>query len=287
MEKILYNVKMRASKKVFNENSKEILNEKLKIDDTIHISGAERIISKGNIEEATNSLIKRALNHSRGEADFINISINKINEKDIKYVKALDITTIDVQTCDKGLECAVKILEKVGISKEKSKKIISIFKNINGMRGAMILDINSLERLEPDFERGIRATSIDWEENIKESLNYLLTNNFLNNNHIKEAIALSTKVSSFSGIIAEICMSDDKGYVAGYVASKEFGYVRITHMKDENSLYGGRIFLFDSSNTSIDECIKYLEKQVVILNELPKIKGIISYKDFIKSHSDK
>lgn len=55
-----------------------------------------------------------------------------------------------------------------------------------------------------------------------------------------EALALATKVI-WSGVVAELCWSDDPEYVAGYVAAAAEGYVRFPRFKPAGAV-GGRVF---------------------------------------------
>ena len=57
----LYSVKMRASRK---ENGSEM-----------HISGAEKIVESDRLQSICAQLLERAMHHSKGEADFINIKV--------------------------------------------------------------------------------------------------------------------------------------------------------------------------------------------------------------------
>jgi 6-carboxyhexanoate--CoA ligase len=124
------------------------------------------------------------------------------------------------------------------------------------MRGAMLYDIATGTRLEPDHARGVRATYMDaLHSSVVDSCK----------NHFNEAIVLATKVANAPGMVAEFCISDDPNYITGYVASKELGYVRIMKMKEMGDENGGRIFLFDSRKASAEECIEYLQKKKVLV----------------------
>lgn len=257
----LYSIKMRASKENY------------------HISGAEKIIKEENIEEAVNLLLKRVLLHSRGKSDFINIKIEEINENELEKINPLDVTTINVDNHKEGLHAAYIMLMKLGIDDEKCKKIMNLMECTPNMRGAILLDINTMERLEPDKKRGIRATYMDFEEynpnNLVKETKY--------NTHFIEALALSSKILNCPHIIGEICYSDDPNYTAGYVSSKKYGYVRFSHLKKIGDENGGRIFLYDSSNCNLDDCIDYIENKKVIIKQNIKINPSISYKEFILS----
>ena len=115
--------------------------------------------------------------------------------------------------------------------------IMKKFHETYAMRGVMLLDVGSLERLEPDHARGIRATYMDLDHSPLRPVDD-------SKNHFQEAIVLASKVSNAPHIIAKICIFDDPDYVTGYVASKQTGYVRITKLKEIGNLDGGRIFLY-------------------------------------------
>ena len=51
-----------------------------------HKSGAERIVDEGDLQSVASALIHRALHHSKGKSDFINIRIDAIHDEDIMYV---------------------------------------------------------------------------------------------------------------------------------------------------------------------------------------------------------
>ena len=81
-----------------------------------------------------------------------------------------------------------------------------------------------------------------------------------------EALVLATKVVSHPNILAELCISDDPEYVTGYIASREFGYVRVTRLKEPGSPMGGRIFLFRGDEKDREDCIRYLQQQKVLVH---------------------
>lgn len=244
-----YSVKMRGSKYIDGKET--------------HISGSENIVREDVLEEISKSLIKRALNHDKGKAEFINIKIEKLNEDELTYIDPLKVQTIDVKNSTEGLKACNKLLKLIGINEGKSQLIINMLTEIKDMRGAILLDINTLERLEPDKERGVRATFMDLEySTFSESIKHTKKST-----HFIEALVLASKVISCPYIIGEICYSDDPNYTAGYIASKKFGYVRFTHMKELGNPFGGRIFLYDSKKENIEPCIDYIENKKIIVKE--------------------
>ena len=169
-------------------------------------------------------------------------------------LKALPVTRVDVETWQEGLEKAFGVVGDAAVGIRE--KLPELLRETFPMRGAMLYDIATGERLEPDHERGVRATYMD-----------ALHSSEVDGckNHFNEAIVLATKVANAPGMVAEFCVSDDPNYVTGYVASKELGYVRIMKMKEMGDENGGRIFLFDSRKASAEECIEYLQKKKVLV----------------------
>jgi len=97
------------------------------------------------------------------------------------------------------------------------------------MRGAMIIDARTGDRMEPDQERGVRASRFDWTDDALEAINRKLAVIGLTHFRTREALALATKVAHAPGMVAELCWSDDPDYTAGYVASRATGYVRFRY----------------------------------------------------------
>lgn len=239
-----YSLKMRASQQVGEGDQKH----------EQHISGAERIVSRDAVEAVCTAMAHRALTHSKGDPDFINIKIEKVSENDIQILKALPVTRIDVNTWQQGLEKAFELVGEAaaGIREKLPELLQATFP----MRGAMLYDIATGTRLEPDQQRGVRATYMDaLHSSTVDSCK----------NHFNEAIVLATKVANAPGMVAELCISDDPNYITGYVASKELGYVRIMKMKEMGDENGGRIFLFDSRKAKAEDCIEFLQKKKVLV----------------------
>ncbi len=228
----LYSVKMRASC------------------NGVHLSGAERIVTRQRIESVLPAMARRAFGHERGEPDAVYMKIEAQN--DVRHLKALPVFTETVADEVEGWAKVRNILSAAGFA--RTDEVCGLFKETYPMRGAMLLDADTLERLEPDRERGIRATNMD--STVSPAVD--------RKNHFAEALVLASKVLSAPGIVGEICVSDDPQYVTGYVAVKD-GYHRITVLKRKGEPTGGRIFLYRGSRDAVAETIRYLEKQAVVV----------------------
>lgn len=248
----MYSVRMRASKE-----------EK-------HVSGAERIVEEDEIQETVLSLVERAQSHERGRPDIINISIESLKAP-VKHLTSLPVTLLDVEDAASGRDTARRLLGCLGIPLSCADKAFSLLKNGGSMRGAVVMDLSG-KRLEPDENRGIRATRMDITKDAARELESLLETVGLSlyYAHISEALVLATKVASVKGSIAELCWSDDPSYTAGYVASKKLGYMRIPHLKKEGDYRGGRVFFVD--NVDLNRYIEEIEKSAVLINKIGGIK---------------
>lgn len=225
-----------------------------------HISGAERIVLEEDVSTVVSQLVERAMKHPKGMPDFVNLKIERPGE--IRYLKALTVTTHETHSEAEGRQKAAELLREAGIS--RIDEIMARFGETTTLRGAMLLDVDTLERLEPNRERGVRATYMDDVRSLEKETAKA-------KNHFAEAIVLATKVQSAPNIVGEICVSDDPDYVTGYVATKEIGYARITTIKRMGSPEGGRIFLYRGPHSEVAKTIDYLEHQAVIVTDVPQM----------------
>ena len=225
-----------------------------------HISGAERIAPDAAVPALAAAMAGRALAHSRGRPDFINIKVEKAPPPLV--LKALPVSTHEVRSPEDGWNVARTLLSAAGIG--RMDEIAGFFRGTAGMRGAMLLDADTLERLEPDGGRGVRATFMDDASSVERGFP-------ADKNHFAEALVLATKVANAPGIVGEICVSDDPDYVTGYVASKRVGYARITCMKRPGDASGGRIFLYRGPRDGVGEAIDFIQRRCVLVEGVPQV----------------
>lgn len=229
-----------------------------------HISGAERIISKEELNEMAQALIQRALNHSKGEADFIRITIDAVKPEETLTAPLLKVADSKVEDYQQGRKLAVELLSSCGVNPLAAAKAMATLSRLeDNYRGALLIDAASGERLDQSGNRGIRVSRMDYatpEATLKELIAAGYTNV-----HFREALVLASKVLSAPGVVAELCWSDDPDYVTGYV-SGHGTYHRISHMKPMNSPLGGRVFFINTEKiNSLDTVIDYLQNQVVLV----------------------
>lgn len=277
---------MRASKQVQSSKLKvqslksKIENQKTKIKE-IHISGAEGIYRKPEIQKILKQYIERALNHPRGKADKIVITIEEIREKP-KTISALPLVTVENLSPIEGGKIARKLLQSERISRVAVDRAFELIKK-DGMRGAAIITAEKGKRLEPDAERGMRVSKLGITNLALKELSTRLSKKGINNETVKDALILASKVLSCDHVVAELCVSDDPNYTTGYVASKDLGYIRIPHIKRNGSKSGGRAF-FVKEGTNVRDIIEYLERRPVIIGKVSLCRGIVSFDEILNSH---
>ena len=237
----LYSVRMRAAQGGPHEKGGH------------HISGAERIVKLEEVGAIAQSLADRALHHSKGTADFINITVDLIPPEKIRYIDCLKVEEHKTSSISESHQLVTELLQGPNISKAAVHKAISLLKGLDkSMRGAMLVDTITGERLDTG-DRGVRVSHMDSFDS------YALGDN----EHMREALVLASKVQSADGIVGELCWSDDPDYTVGYVACNGV-YHRIPNMKKLGSNIGGRVF-FVRSDIDSKSVIEYLERAPVLV----------------------
>ena len=237
----LYSVRMRAAQGGPHEKGGH------------HISGAERIVKLEEVGVIAQSLADRALHHSKGTADFINITVDLIPSNEIIYIDCLEVEEHRAKTIAEAHQLAIELLQGPEITEVAIQNAITLLKELDSsIRGAMLVDATTGKRID-EGNRGVRVSHMDSFDS--EALG--------DNDHMREALVLASKVQSAEGIVGELCWSDDPDYTVGYVACNGT-YHRIPNMKELGSAIGGRVF-FVRSDIDRDSIIEYLEKTPVLV----------------------
>ncbi|GAB7388890.1 6-carboxyhexanoate--CoA ligase [Bacillaceae bacterium] len=244
----LYSVRMRAAQGGAHEEGGR------------HISGGERLGRAEELERLAAELVRKALTHSRGTPDFINVTIEALPADAVQRLVPLPVSTIAVTSVEEGRERAAALLREAGVSEKAVRRGLELLKCSVNLRGAAILDARTGERLDGRGLKGVRVSRMDWDRD--GYAQWLRDHPHLSSPRVAEALALATKVASAPGTVAELCWSDDPEYVTGYVASRGSGYVRVTRLKHAGDLSGGRVF-FAHGDVNLAEYIRYLERQPV------------------------
>lgn len=241
-----------------------------------HISGAERLLPLDDLESASLAMLQRALTHPRGQAQRVSFRIEPINAEKIVRTKLLDLKNNPVATWQQGRRVATQLLSLCGVPTAIAEQAVATLSagaagQGNSLRGAMLVDVATGCRLEPDQQRGVRASRMDLSAQARQQLEQQLQAVGLNNPHVIEALTLATKVALAPTVVAELCWSDDPDYQAGYVASKRFGYQRISLLKPGGEERGGRVFFVQENCAEVGDLIDWLQSVPVLIDELGSI----------------
>lgn len=293
---MLYSIRMRAAEGGPHEQGGH------------HISGAERLVTKEELEQISSELVHRALTHSKGCADFIRITIDAIPDEAIHRIPCLTIA--DEQTDEHAGEVPTTNHEaaaqptdgKTAVpttnheadapttnheattpplplsSHQQAEALLTTHTAITpvafrravsqllslpeSMRGAMLVDMRTGQRLDPWGQRGVRASRMSFADETA-AITALNTAGY-SGVHLEEALVLASKVLSAPGVVGELCISDDPDYTTGYVSYGNT-YHRLHHMKPVGSPLGGRLFFVDAT-ADIAAIKKYLETTVTLVN---------------------
>lgn len=245
-----YSVRMRSSQEAPHE------------DGGVHISGAERLVELADVNQVSDQMIQRALNHSRGRADYISLKIETIRLQDIQYVAPLNVT----KAMNQSYQTTKQVLQEYLFNSSISGRLVSSYyewmhKKRSVTRGAIVVDINTGKRIDNNGERGVRVSHFDWDKKFIQEWPQELLGPY--SERRAEAIALASKVAK-AGTICELCCSDDPEYTTGYL-TYQGKYIQIPNMKKEKSTFGGRIFFVDANKLDLDQYIHYLEKVPVLV----------------------
>ncbi len=246
-----------------------------------HISGAEGIYDRDDISNIVKEYTQRALIHDKGSADEIRLTIEELKEKP-KKISSLPLCTLNTRNTEAAKKAALKILSSVGITERAVAEAFNALDVGVTMRGAMLMDIEGV-RLEPDLLRGVRVTRMGITKKAATDLSNKLGRLGINNNTVKEALILASKVHKYRMVLGELCISDDPHYTTGYIATRAFGYIRLPRIKKRGVPYGGRAFFITGGE--VKELIKYLQRIPVLVDDIKHCKGVVKLKEILESKS--
>jgi 6-carboxyhexanoate--CoA ligase len=248
-----------------------------------HLSGAERLVPAAELERLAAELLRRALEHPRGVADTIRLGVEAVTSGTLCRGRLPDLRTVNVADWRQGRAAALHYLAAAGVTADAARGAMEALANGaapdgSSMRGAMLIEAQSGERLEPDRARGVRVSRMDLTPAACVELRRGLAALGLDNVHVREALVLAAKVLSAPGIVAELCWSDDPAYTAGYVAAPAFGYVRFPYLKPAGEERGGRAFFVRRQGLDLPALIDHLEHSILLIDTVGTLHGATDWK---------
>ena len=134
-----------------------------------HISGAERIADAAAVDGIVHDLVLRAMGRTPvPEQVFVNVEY--LGDQELRTLPALDVMTLDAPDVKTGRSAAVCVLQEAGVSRSAAEAALHHLTRGPAMRGAMIMDAQSGERLEPDPQKGVRASRFDWSDEARAEI---------------------------------------------------------------------------------------------------------------------
>jgi 6-carboxyhexanoate--CoA ligase len=263
----LWSVRMRASSTVDGTSR--------------HLSGAERLVQSSSLDLVIAQMLARA---KAKNPRTINITVDAVDETQCCRVPCLPVRTVLSSSQEERIRFVTYLLKTVGIHCETTRSAFdALFGGLNNdglpLRGASLWDRHSGKRLESDRERGVRTSRFDYSQEGSAALDRALGEASLTHFRTREAVAVATK-TSWAGVLAELCWSDEPDYTTGYVATKEHGYVRLPDFKPLGSA-GGRIFFVDTERSDLESVVAKLENEYVLIEPPILIDSPISTEAFL------
>lgn len=203
----------------------------------LHISGAEVLVesSSADLPAITSQLTNRALTHPKGRADSIAIHTQLIPGSQIQLLPLLEVKEHSTHDVAEATGVMRDLLAGAGVAPLAVETGLKLLHTVTGLRGAMLVDAHTGQRLEMDQQRGVRVSMFG----ALEPREHLETKR-----HHQEALLLASKVLATPYVVAEACISDDPDYTTGYLAC-EGTYHRIFNVKEAGSSQGTRVWFVD------------------------------------------
>ncbi|PLX72847.1 MAG: 6-carboxyhexanoate--CoA ligase [Desulfuromonas sp.] len=248
-----------------------------------HLCGAERIVPIHQLRQVSAELLDRAL-AVQPLPDEIHSTTEELKPQEIHLSSLPHIRSWQVCGAAAGRQLACRLLVAGGVSQLAAKRALSSL--VDGpapggkvMRGAMIIDAESGERLEADWSRGVRVSRMDFSPACRDDLISALADEGLSHHRIAEALVLAGKVLHAPGIVAELCWSDDPSYLTGYVSTPTAGYQRISPLKEAGDSLGGRALFVDRRQWSLAEFVDFLERKPVLFDSLASVHPLQTWNE--------
>lgn len=223
-----------------------------------HISGTERSALATELPQLTSVMISRTPHHGKGRPDITHITADKIEESTISTTPAL---ALFLRSNFSPGDAHRSIAQRLHAADIQTVDIVAEMAcSLTGLYGAALTDSSSGERLDPDPARGVRVPTFNTiphpdEDHAKD--------------HFHEALVLASEVHNASGIVVEICLSDDPFCTCGYFVLD--GLLRRTpNIKDYDSTLDIRIFIV-KPNTDVPELTDYLGNTSIHIKPPPDV----------------
>jgi len=244
-----------------------------------HISGAEGLFTDKEVERAVRDYLKRADTHPRGRADGIHLSIEKLRSTP-REITGLAVSTVKCDSPRRAHTIAATLLGEAGVSDIAVRAALKVVRAAKTMRGAAVISATRGRRIEPDQRRGVRTSRIGVDKRTRSVLARALARQGINNLTVKEALALASKALALRTVVAEFCVSDDPDYTTGYVATRQYGYVRIPNIKAKGTARGGRVY-FLKDGASLTGAVNYLESKPALITSTSEIRRVMDLDELL------
>ncbi len=242
-----------------------------------HLSGGEDLVGRGALAERLLALTEQGLNSTRNTDRIppsLNIRIEPVEKDSVVRGTLLPVHCLESSSHQETVSFLSATMETIGRREAIDPvPLWSHFRRLiegseEGLSGASFLFPGG-DRWIPEG-RGVRVTHFGILPSIRQSLLEEANQHPSGSGRrFIDALQIASKIQSFPSSLLEICISDNPEYTTGYMAIRNFGYLRLPHIKSAGDPSGGRLILLSKEldEEGQNEVVSFLSRTPVLFTE--------------------
>jgi 6-carboxyhexanoate--CoA ligase len=239
-----------------------------------HLSGGEDLVERSALRDRLLALTEQGLTSSRnqeGVLPSLNIRVEPVKNSSVLRKTLLPVHCLESSSHQETLSFLSGVLEAIG--SRESIDTSSLGRWLNDVLNGTESGLSGASLFFPDGERwipenrGVRVTQFGMVPAIRQTLLEEAKNHPAGSGRrFVDALQIASKVAGLPDFLLELCASDNPEYTTGYIALRNFGYLRLPLLKRAGNSSGGRVILL---SRKLDErerahAVSYLSRTPVL-----------------------
>jgi 6-carboxyhexanoate--CoA ligase len=242
-----------------------------------HLFGAERLGIYEEIEKISQELLQRAVAKGKGQLDSVHLNVAQLEHFNFRSASLPDFIQLQVKSYREGRNTARNLLSQAGVSSKAyyaAENLLTRSPEMGGtsIAGSYLIDSFSGEILNYDMEEGVWIGRVDLADPVEAKLKSVFKKLGLDSREIRDNLVLSAKIMGLSGFVGEINWSNDSSDEGGSITTPELGCVYFPFLRPKTKEVGGRVVFVRSRGFGLDVMIRYLESEVLIIDEIGRVR---------------